>query len=107
MTERTSISEARARLPELARQLVREPGAVAYIAHRDLPEGLAMMSESHLQYLEATVAELRRKLTRPFVVGGSASSALDDDALDAALLALRSDSAADADRRLADLPGGE
>jgi hypothetical protein len=107
MTERTSISDARARLPELARRLVREPGAVEYIAHRDLPEDLALMSESHLKYLEATVAELKRKVARPFVVGGSAVSDLEDDALDAALHDLRTESDAAASHRLTELDGGD
>lgn len=86
---RINISEARARLPELARRVAAVPGAVEYIEHRDLDDDLALTTASHIRYLEATVAELRKRASRPFRLAGSMTSALSDEAIEAGLGAAR------------------
>lgn len=103
MKKPLQISEARSRLPELAKRLVRSPGAVEYIAHRDLDETLALTTESHLRYLEDTVAELRRKLTKPFTLGGSMASELDDAGIEKTLDAVRAEAGAAEESRARDV----
>ncbi len=103
MMRRTTISEARSRLPEMARRLVKNPGSVEYIVHRDLPEDLALTTESHLRYLETTLAELRKKVVMPFSLAGSMQSDLSDAELEEALRELAADAsvrAAEKARRL-------
>jgi hypothetical protein len=58
------------------------PGAVEYIEHRDLPENLALTTESYIQFLETTVAELKKLVAQPFSVAGSITSKLSDENLD-------------------------
>ncbi|HEX7048813.1 MAG TPA: hypothetical protein VF188_01275 [Longimicrobiales bacterium] len=105
MTRKLSISEARSRLPELAHRVARSPGAVEYIEHRDLDETLALTTKSHLEYLEATVKELRKKVAVPFTLAGSLAAGADDAALEAALDAMREEQAALADTKLGELAG--
>jgi hypothetical protein len=100
MKEPMNISEARGRLPELARRVTSEAGAVEYIGHRDLPEDLALTSASHLEFLRATVQELKRRMTTPFTLAGSISSRLPDEELEAALAAARLEQADRATSRL-------
>ncbi len=92
MAEKLTISEARARLPELARKVVSEPGAVEYIAHRDLPDDLALTSARHLRSLEKTIEDLRRRLNMtPFKLAGSLATELDEDALEGVLASIRAE----------------
>lgn len=93
MERRPNISEARARLPELARRVAATPGAVEYIEHRDLREDLALTTASHIQFLETTIAELRRRTTRPFALAGSIRSGLSDGAVEDAISAARQETA--------------
>jgi hypothetical protein len=93
MKRTTNISEARARLPELAKRVAATPGAVEYIEHRDLPEQLALTTASHLRFLETLVAELRRLTARPFSLEGSIRPKLPDAELEASLAAARREQA--------------
>jgi Ni,Fe-hydrogenase maturation factor len=88
-----NISEARAKLPELAKRVIATVGTVEYIEHRDLPEQLALTTESHIQFLETTVAELKRRTTQPFKLEGSVRSKLSDEELEASLAAARKEQA--------------
>jgi hypothetical protein len=103
MRRTTTISEARARLPEMARRVVSTPGAVEYIEHRDFAEKLVLTTESHLQFLETTVAELRRLSTQPFSLEGSIRSKLSDAELEASLAAARAEQAARATSRMREI----
>lgn len=91
MTRRISISEARGKLPELAKFLARHPDQVVLVEHRDLKERLALTTEAHLRYLETMVRELKRQTSRPFSLSGSLASELDDEALEAALQEMAGD----------------
>lgn len=99
MAGEMSISEARKRLPEIARRLVASPGAVEYIAHRDLDDLLAITTRSYVRYLETTVAELRKRVAEPFSLAGSIAAAGSDEALEEALADLRRDAAARAEEK--------
>jgi len=89
MSRSTSISEARARLPELARRVAEKPGGVEYIHHRDLDEDIAMTTRSHLRYLEDSLRELRARNATGFTLAGSMASDLSDAAVEAGIEALR------------------
>ena len=93
MKRTMNISEARARPPELAKRVAATPGAVEYIEHRDLPEHLALTTESHIQFLETTVAELRKLTTKPFSLAGSIKPKLSDEELETSLAAAREEQA--------------
>lgn len=93
MSRRIKISEARGRLPELAKYLIRNPDQVVLVEHRDLDERLALITEGHLRYLETMVMELRKKVTRPFKLAGSITSHLSDEELEAALRQMREEQA--------------
>jgi hypothetical protein len=71
MKSHLGISEARARLPELAKRLAAMPGRVEYISHRDLDEDLALTTRAHIEYLEALVKELRARNASEFALAGS------------------------------------
>ena len=100
---RLSISEARARLPELARQVVARPGTAVVIDNQRMDEAVVLTSERHLRYLEAEVEELRKRAGETFVLAGSAATDLEADELAEALAQLRSEQSAAALGRLAEL----
>lgn len=102
MKKPLNISDARARLPELAKFLVQHPADVVLVEHRDLDDRIALITERHLRYLENMVEELKKQRTRPFRLVGSITSQLEDDEVDAALDALRAEAAGRNDRRLGD-----
>jgi hypothetical protein len=79
------ISEARARLFELAERVRRKPGEVVIIEQRDTRERLALTTEDHLLRLELQSDVLRKQAARPFRLAGSMTSDLSDDALEATL----------------------
>jgi len=91
MSRTISISEARARLPELARYLRRAPQRVVFIEHRDMEERLALVTEGRLRYLEALVAAAEQGADRAFKLAGSMSSTLTDDELEQALIGVKQD----------------
>lgn len=97
MARRTSISQARAHLPELARRVAATPGRVEYISHRDLEEDIAMTTRSHLRFLEDSLNALRARTASSFVVAGSIETDLSDGELDVALESLRQDAKAGSD----------
>lgn len=97
-----SISEARARLPELARHVVARPGAAVVIENQRMDEAVVLTSERHLRFLEAQVAELRKHVAGSFVLRGSAETDLGPDELAAALTRLRSEQSAAELGRLAE-----
>jgi hypothetical protein len=87
MSLRLSISEARARLPELAQRAIASPGELIIIEHRDRKERLVLTAEGHVRMLEAMVAGLRRggQAGGTFKLAGSLESALSDEELEAGL----------------------
>lgn len=103
MPRSMKISEARGRLPELAKYLAKHPARVVLIEHRDLDERIALTTESHLRHLEAQVAELRKRLARPFQLSGSVTTELSDEELDRALLDLRAEQERLREEKLRDL----
>jgi hypothetical protein len=95
-----SISEARARLPELAQRAMDSPEPRIYIRHRDRKERLVLTTESHIEMLEAMVMNLRKRLGRPsFRLEGSAATELSADDLAAAIAAGRLSEQAASTRR--------
>ena len=102
---RLSISEARARLPELAQRVMDSPHEVVIIEHRDYEERVVLTSERHLQYLEALAENTRMQKSAKFKLAGSITSDLSDDELAAALAALREEAAAAAAAKLARILG--
>lgn len=97
MPRKLNISEARARLPELARHVSESDEPVVLIEHRDLAGALALTTQAHLDYLNTLVEQLRKRLGEPFVLAGSVESELGADALETELITLREE-----ERRLAD-----
>lgn len=89
MSRSMSISEARARLPELARYLRRSPRQVVFIEHRDMDERLALVTESHLHYLESLVTAAERRRASSFKLAGSMKSDLPDEEIEEALAAIK------------------
>ena len=65
MSLKLSISEARARLPELAHRVMDAPGEVVIIEHRDRKERLVLTTESHYRAMEAAVQEGKKKQGKP------------------------------------------
>jgi hypothetical protein len=87
-----TISEARARLPELARYLGKTPDGVVFIEHRDRAERLALVTEKRLRYLESLVAACAVREGESFLLAGSMTSDLDDKELEEALAAIKRES---------------
>jgi hypothetical protein len=98
---RISISEARARLPELAQLVMDTPGAEVIIEHRDRKERLILTTERHLRTPEAMVHSLRQQVSvAPFVLAGSVTSELSDEDLEAVIDQIRSDADAASRQKL-------
>lgn len=89
MARRINISQARGKLPELAKFLMQYPDQVVLVEHRDLEKRLALTTEDHIRYLETTAKELRKEASRPFKLAGSITSKLSDGELEAALKQMR------------------
>jgi len=104
---RLSISEARARLTELAQLVMDSPGTKVIIEHRNREERIVLVAESHIRALEVMVEKLRESnAATPFKLAGSISSELTDQEMEAALAELRAAAASQADRRIAGLDSG-
>jgi hypothetical protein len=101
MKRQISISEARARLPELAHRIAGSPGRVEYIAHRDLDEDIALTTRSHLRFLEDSLRELRSRSAGAFRLAESMSTDLSDTQVEAGLTAVKREASGgeDAKRR--------
>ena len=84
------ISSARSRLFELA-DLVRDAGddTVVVFEQRGKGEGVALVREARLAYLEARVAQLESAQAKPFSVKGSLRPAVGADELEAGLKQIR------------------
>jgi hypothetical protein len=84
------MSKARAKLFALA-DLVRGSGddTAVVLEQRGGGEGVALVREARLNYLEDAVKQMERPSERPFKLAGSLSSELDDKALTELLKDLR------------------
>lgn len=100
MTLKLTISEARARLPELAQRVMGAPGEIVIIEHRDRKERLVLTTESHYRMLEAAMLDSKKQGSAPFKLLGSLHSALTDEELEAALAAARAAQQAEDERRV-------
>lgn len=103
MPRRVNITEARARLPELARYVARSDDKVVLIEHRDMEEPLALTTAAHLDYLNLLIAELRKCAGEPFQLAGSIASDLSDDELETALAELRAEQRRSSEAKLHEL----
>lgn len=100
MAKRIKISEARAKLPQLAQYLRRRPAEVVIIEHRDLDEQLVLTTESYVRYLRTTIRELQKNGGKPFKLAGSVTSELSDEQLEMTLRQDRSRQAEERKRKL-------
>src|SRR5262245_45324298 len=84
------MSKARSKLFALA-DLVRgsSDGLAVVLEQRGGGEGVALVREARLNYLEDAVKQLERPAEKPFTLSGSLSSALDDETLSGVLKDLR------------------
>jgi hypothetical protein len=84
------MSKARARLFELA-ELVRcsDDDTAVVLEQRGSGEGIALVREARLNYLEDRVKQIEKPSEKPFRVAGSLSSGMDDEALTGVLKELR------------------
>ena len=84
------MSKARAQLFALA-DLVRGSGddTAVVLEQRGGGEGVALVREARLTYLEDVVKQMEKPSEKPFTLAGSLSSGLDDDALTEVLKDLR------------------
>lgn len=84
------MSKARAQLFALA-DLVRGSGddTMVVLEQRGGGEGVALVREARLTYLEDAVKQMEKPSEKPFTLSGSLSSDLDDEALTALLKELR------------------
>jgi len=84
------MSKARSKLFALA-DLVRGSGddLAVVLEQRGGGEGVALVREARLNYLEDAVKQLEKPAEKPFTLSGSLSSALDDEELTGVLKDLR------------------
>lgn len=84
------MSKARARLFALA-DLVRGSGddTAVVLEQRGGGEGVVLVREARLTYLEDVVKQMEKPSEKPFTVAGSLSPGLDDEALTEVLRDLR------------------
>ena len=84
------MSKARATFFALA-DFVRnaEDGTAVILEQRGGGEGVALVREARLNYLEDAVKQMEKRPKKPFKLAGSMSSTLDDKALLALLKELR------------------
>ena len=84
------MSKARAKLFALA-DLVRGSGddTAVVLEQRGGGEGVALVREARLNYLEDVVKQMEKPSEKPFTLAGSLSSELDDKALTELLKDLR------------------
>jgi hypothetical protein len=96
-----TISEARARLPELVRYVTTRPDAVVRIENRRRGERVVLTSEGYLRWLEAMVKESNERDAEPFKLAGSIESDLTPDELEVALAEIEAEQAAQWEAELA------
>jgi lipoate-protein ligase A len=103
MARHISISEARGKLPQIAKLLKRSPDEVVLVEHRDLDDRLAIVSERHLRNLESIVKSLKDQFSKPFRLAGSIESELSDQELEEALETIKKEQESKAVVKLKDL----
>ena len=103
MARYISISEARGKLPQIAKLLKRSPDEVVLVEHRDMDDRLAIVSERHLRNLESIVKSLKDHFSKPFRLAGSIESKLTDKELEEALEAIKKEQESKAAAKQKDL----
>jgi hypothetical protein len=103
MARPISISEARGKLPQIARLLKRSPHEVVLVEHRDMDDRLAIVSERHLRNLESIVKSLKDQHAKPFRLAGSIESKLSDRELEQALETIKKEQESMTAAKLKDL----
>ena len=83
------MSRARPRLFELAELVRRGHDTVVVLEQRGRGEGVALVREARLNYLEDRVKQVEQTEEKPFKLAGSMSTSLSDDELLALLKELR------------------
>ena len=84
------ISSARSQLFELADLVRKSDGeTVVIFEQRGKGEGVALVRESRLAYLEARVAELEKRRSQPFTARGSLKLAVSDEEFEEGLRQIR------------------
>jgi hypothetical protein len=83
------MSKARARLFDLADLVRNGDDTVVILEERGSGEGVALVREARLNYLEDAVKDREKLEPRPLSVAGSLSSPLDDDDLQGVMSELR------------------
>lgn len=101
--EPIGISEARARLLELASRVANRRGDVIVIENRRRGERVVLTAEAYLRSLEAVVSESQKQGAAAFELEGSITSDLSAEALAEAIRSLRQAHDAGDLARLADL----
>jgi hypothetical protein len=86
---RIPVSKARARLFELAELVKRGDDTVVVLEQRGSAEGVALVREARLNYLEDRVKQMDETPAKVFRVAGSLSSPLDDEEVTDLLAELR------------------
>jgi hypothetical protein len=102
MARSISISEARGKLPQIAKFLKKSPREVVYIEHRDMDDRLAIVSERHLRNLESIVKSLKDRFSKPFRLAGTIESKLSDQELERVLDSVKKDQESKALEKLKD-----
>lgn len=100
MLRKFNISEARARLPELARYVIDAPERVVMIEHRDLPDALVLTTAGHMEFLTTRIRELEKRVAPAFCLAGSIQSPLTADELEDELEVIRQEQRASDEQRL-------
>jgi hypothetical protein len=103
--EPIGISEARARLLELASHVASRSGKVVVIENRRRGERVALVAETYLRLLEMRVKEMEKLPMDAFVLEGSVESDLSAAELAEAITLMRKAQDAADLGRLADLAG--
>ena len=86
---RMPLTTARSRLFEIAELVRRGADDAVILDQRGHAEGIALVRESRLKYLEDRVMQMDKELDKPFTVAGSLTSPLEEEELEQVLKALR------------------
>ena len=83
------LTKARSRLFELADLVRASDETTVVFEQRGRAEGVVLVREARLKYLEDRVEQMEKELDKPFTVAGSLTSPLEDEELERVLKALR------------------
>jgi hypothetical protein len=86
---RMPLTKARSRLFELANLVRQAEDTTVIFEQRGRAEGVALVREARLAYLEDRVRLMDKEVEKPFTVAGSLSSPLEDEELEQVLRSLR------------------